>query len=292
MNNKMRLLGIVITYYPNIEETKRNIETYIQYVEKLIIWENTPLDDRSKFKISIPEYENKILYMGEQENLFIAYPLNCAIKFGQENEFTHLLTMDQDSKFLNNSLVDMINWINKNNNGNNIGIISPYHLMDKNFHENLSKKSIVDATTVMTSGNILYLASCLKVGGFIEKYLIDYVDHEYCLRLRKNGFSVKVMMNCILIHKLGNTEAKQILFHKISFTNHNYIRRYFITRNRLDIASKYLFSFPIFVLKDLRNFIKEWIKIILFEDDKIKKNKAILLGIKDFLLHKYGEYRY
>ena len=125
----------------------------------------------------------------------------------------------------------MINWINKNNNGNNIGIISPYHLMDKNFHENLSKKSIVDATTVMTSGNILYLASCLKVGGFIEKYLIDYVDHEYCLRLRKNGFSVKVMMNCILIHKLGNTEAKQILFHKISFTNHNYIRRYFITRN-------------------------------------------------------------
>ena len=96
MNNKMRLLGIVITYYPNVEETKRNIMTYIEYVDKLIIWENTPLDDRSEFKISMPEYENKILYMGEQENMFIEYPLNCAIKFGQENGFTLLLTMDQD----------------------------------------------------------------------------------------------------------------------------------------------------------------------------------------------------
>ena len=288
---EVKLLGIVITYYPNVEETKHNIMTYIKDVDKLIIWENTPLDDRSKFKISIPEYENKILYMGEKENMFIAYPLNCAIKFGQENGFTHLLTMDQDSKFLNNSLAKMIKWINDNNE-NNIGIISPYHLTDQNFHENINEDLIVDTPTVMTSGNILYLSACIKVGGFIEKYFIDYIDHEYCLRLRKNGYSIKIMMSSILIHKLGDIKTKKFLFHKISYTNHDYIRRYFITRNRLDVISKYLFFSPIVVLKDLKNFFKEWIKIILFEDDKLKKNRAIILGIKDFSLRKYGKYRY
>jgi rhamnosyltransferase len=200
--------------------------------------------------------------------------------------------MDQDSKFLNNSLVDMINWINKNNNGNNIGIISPYHLIDNNSIENINGDLIIDALTVMTSGNLLNLSACTKIGKFIEKYLIDYIDHEYCLRLKKNGFSIKIIENSILLHKLGNTEIKKFLSHEIIVTNHNYIRRYYITRNRLDVLSKYLFSFPKFIYKDLKNFIMDWIKIILFENDKMNKNRSILLGIKDFLLNKYGKYRY
>ena len=63
-----------------------------------------------------------------------------------------------------------------------------------------------------------------------------------------------------------------------------------MTRNRLDVIGKYAYKFPMFSLKELKAIIFEYIKIILFEKDKMQKNKAIFKGIKDYINSKFGQY--
>ena len=115
-------------------------------------------------------------------------------------------------------------------------------------YKNIEAEDIViDTVSVMTSGNLLNLVAFKKTGKFNEKYFIDYVDHEYCFRLQRKGFCIKIFKGSVLLHKLGNMEIKKFSGSTVCFTNHNYIRRYYMTRNRLDLAYNYLFSFPEFI---------------------------------------------
>ena len=102
----MKLAAVVVTFYPDINETILFIEKYIEYVDHLIIWENTPVKDYANYKIEIPDHDNKITYMGTGSNEGIGYALNRAIEWSVENNFTHLLTMDQDSCFDKNEFID------------------------------------------------------------------------------------------------------------------------------------------------------------------------------------------
>lgn len=40
----MKLIAIVITYFPEEKDLIQNISSYINDVDQLIIWENTPKD--------------------------------------------------------------------------------------------------------------------------------------------------------------------------------------------------------------------------------------------------------
>ena len=164
------------------------------------------------------------------------------------------------------------------------------YMMDNNYESYVKEDIVIDTVSVMTSGNLLNLVAFKKTGKFNEKYFIDYVDHEYCFRLQRKGFCIKIFKGSVLLHKLGNMEIKKFLGSTVCFTNHNYIRRYYMTRNRLDLAYNYFFSFPEFILQDFHRFFIEWKNILLFEENKIKKQKSIILGIIHFLIGKYGKY--
>ena len=56
--------------------------------------------------------------------------------------------------------------------------------------------------TVMTSGNLLNIAAHKKVGGFDEKYFIDCVDWEYCLKLNTMNYQVLTLNDIELNHSL------------------------------------------------------------------------------------------
>ncbi len=77
---RMKLCGVVITYYPMVKEAKENILRYLPFVDHLIIWENTPREDAEQFRITLPkESQSKITYLSSGKNEGIAYPLNQAM---------------------------------------------------------------------------------------------------------------------------------------------------------------------------------------------------------------------
>jgi rhamnosyltransferase len=98
----------------------------------------------------------------------------------------------------------------------------------------------------------------------------------------------------VLAHNLGKRSLHGPRFHMVSTTNHSAVRRFYITRNRLWVYRKYLFTFPGWVLNDIRSFAKETVKVLLFEEQKMPKVRAILLGAGAALVgswRTYGEKR-
>ena len=90
----IKLAGCVILYDPD-KDVIRNIESYIRYLDKLYVIDN----QNGEFITN--ELKNKydnVEIIKHSENMGIAYSLNEVLSLCQ-NEYTHLLTMDQDSRF-------------------------------------------------------------------------------------------------------------------------------------------------------------------------------------------------
>ena len=92
-----RILAIVVTYYPEKDLLERNVQAFINHVDKVLIWENTPSPDKLDYRFI--EHE-KVEYYGDGINS-ISRALNYAWEYANEYGFDYLLTMDQDSYFEN-----------------------------------------------------------------------------------------------------------------------------------------------------------------------------------------------
>lgn len=266
------IAAIVVWYNPTILEVK-NIDSYIDYIDHLYIFDNTPKKNNEYLLKNLNK--NKIKYISLNENKGIAFALNYAAKLSYLNNYKWILTMDQDSYFLEetfkNYLCDL-----KNIQLNKTGILSPnYHYENKELEEN---KGIQALDTVITSGNLVNLKIWKKIGRFDEKLFIDEVDHEYCYRLKKNGFKIYKIGDVTLKHILGKSCEKKIFGKKIKYTEHNAFRKYYIFRNSLYIMNLY----PEYKKKYIKKLFKETIKILFLEKDTVNKIKSILLSLKDY----------
>lgn len=193
--------------------------------------------------------------------------------------------MDQDSVFENGSMKELKEVAMEA--ATNIAIVSPVHLTPKaNLPVSADRTKKIKLT--MTSGNLLRISAWTKAGPFEEKLFIDSVDHEYYLRLRKQGFVIVRANNSVLLHPLGEIQYSKFLFIKLKTTNHPALRRYYITRNRLYVSFKYFFSDFWFFFRESRELIKSFFVVLLLDEEKGKKLKMMTRGVFDFLRGKYG----
>lgn len=282
----MKISGVVVLYNPD-KKVLDNIKTYINLLDNLYVVDNSPIpnDNSKKFR------DKKIKYISNNGNKGIAFALNVGADLALKNGSEWLLTMDQDSSFQNGSLEKMISFlkeINKNTimsesldlSYDKIGILSALQRTKLNKNDKLSGVSY--PLVVMTSGNLVNLKAYKKIKGFKDWFFIDAVDFDFCLNLKKNGYEVIQMNTAELNHNLGDTTEKKILGKTIYVTNHNPVRRYYITRNRHYLYDLYKDDYLDYCVLELSRTKHELIKIILFEKDKIEKLRYIYKGYRDY----------
>lgn len=269
----MKLAAVVITYYPDKSETLANCLRYIDYVDKLIIWENTPKEDRAASHICFPEaYKDKVIYMGEDRNCFIAYPLNQAVAWCKENGYTHILTMDQDSLFEVDSFCQY-KLLAEKHDQYKIVAVNPNNTIH-------SESEFVEINYVITSGTIYSVDLFEITGGFREDFKIDAVDCEFSYRAAQYGFKTIVFPRILLHQKFGE-QQKSIFGYYID--NYSAFRLYYIIRNHI------LMMQAIKIESSHRNqFFKVFVfyripKILLSEKQKFSKLKAMTYGLLDGL---------
>ena len=276
----MKLAAVVVWYNPTDKE-KENIDSYLKYVDRLYIVDNS--DIKSNIKNT-----NKIEYIFNNENLGIAKALNIGAKLAIDNKYKWLITMDQDTKFQNDDINKVKDYI-ESNNTKDIGIVSPWH--KTKLHVKKPTEKIDYPIDVMTSGNFLNLEIYQKIGGFKDEYFIDGVDIEYCLRLKKNNYKVLRLNDIEIIHNLGNIEYKYFLKKELLCLNHNYLRVYYRVRNYNYIKEEYKDIAPEFcnILVKMKALV--WC-IIFYEKDKFRKLRSVYYGKKDFKKKIYGKYNH
>ena len=62
MMDSKKILAIVVTYYPEKDLLVRNIRAFIEHVDKVLIWENTPSPDKLQYRYFTHE---KVEYYGD-----------------------------------------------------------------------------------------------------------------------------------------------------------------------------------------------------------------------------------
>ncbi|WPO79524.1 glycosyltransferase [Flavobacterium sp. KACC 22761] len=270
----MKLAAIVIVYNPNVKSFIFNLEKLRGNVDKIVLYQNSILDVETREYCDL--YGN-IVVIGDGRNVGIGSALNSGIKFLNEEDFTHVLTLDQDSYFKDDHLKKFINLI-YNFKENNIGVFAPNFSNRGELLVNNSKEPFEESDAI-TSGSIFPLGIFDLVGGFNENLFIDTVDQEFCYRIKRDfGLKTIIFPSIELIHELGY--PLKIMF-GLTTQNYSSFRTYYLVRNHILLWKNY----PKFYKKEYKlNLIKNYIlyrivKIILGEIDKSNKIKSIFKGV-------------
>ena len=92
----MKLAAITISYRSDVKELSRNIASYIEDVDIIVLWDNSePPLDLSEIRSQYPQ----IVIHQDGINYGLPKAYNWAIDYAEKHGCTHLMTMDQDSLF-------------------------------------------------------------------------------------------------------------------------------------------------------------------------------------------------
>lgn len=279
-----KIAAVVVLYNPRINII-HNIKSYISQVDKVFAVDNSDIRDESLLE----EFSelNRVEYIFNNSNIGIAAALNIGARKAINEGYEYLLTMDQDSR-ADPQMVDNLVLVMKS--FTQIGLVSPEYL-HPDVQRTIDVKYTKEILYTMSSGNLLNLDAFQKIDGFLEELFIDHVDHEYCLRLNKNGFKVFKTSNAIVYHRVGNAKEKKFFLFTFCPSNHSPLRLYYRTRNRLYVNHIYRKTFPEYVKEDIRHFIREIIEIVIYEKDLWNKLKMVLIGYNHFRKNKLGKYK-
>ncbi len=146
----------------------------------------------------------------------------------------------------------------------------------------------VEMREVITSGSLLDLDAMRVAGPFREDFFVDYVDVEYCLRLRRLGYVIVAACSVTMRHEVGSPQPRRFLFWTVTPSRHSAARRYYITRNRLQVWRRYGTAEPGYLVTDAIRFLKELVKLLLYEERRRAKLASVWRGARDAVRGRTG----
>ncbi|SFD55559.1 glycosyltransferase [Spirosoma endophyticum] len=267
--DKYSIAGSVILYNSNMQVIK-NIHSYIDQINHLFV-----IDNSEKVNYELVEkikMISNITYIYNGSNLGVAYALNQAANMAIRFGYQFLLTMDDDTYFPSDGIQKMLAYVNQHG-------IEKLGIIASQCNPQLFDNTVRIVPYTITSGNLLNLSAYKECGHFMNELFIDSVDHEYCFRLKKYGYTITEINSIQLDHKLGKQKQVKILGYRlpIYWGSHNPLRIYYKTRNGIfsikkyelvSLETKYIF---------FKEILKDFFKIIFLEN---KKKVRLLLFIK------------
>lgn len=261
--------AVVIWYHPTLDNVK-NIISYMDYVDKIYILDNSEISNADKlaqgpfgdefikqdqvpdaYKDKTRYYGDKIVYYSNGINEGIGQKLNTALEI-IGNRYTYALLLDQDSQFSDLVIYKFYTRVTENRE-DNVVIYAPSYIEAEAARK--EQYGLVDRC--ITSGSLLNVAYARKLQGFNAGLFIDEVDFEFCLRARKQGYKLVQFYDGVLMgHSLGNAVSFGTL---AQFREHSPLRTYYIVRNRLYMAQ----WFPDYKWKYYGSIVKKLVKIVL-----------------------------
>jgi rhamnosyltransferase len=280
----MNIVGVVILYHPDIEQLSDNIQTYLNGLKQLYVYDNseskTPGLEEALLKL-----DPSIQYHYFNANEGIAKRLNQAIAQATSNQYDYLLTMDQDSSF-NDGDFDKYELSIQSSGDSNVAQFGVNCQPDFT----LPKDEPEEALTLITSGSVLNLSLTKHIGPFNEDLFIDFVDAEFSYRVIQNGYTNLMFSNIVLNHALGTLVEGRGLgnFKKSMRIIHAPTRVFYIVRNGLYLLFKAQ-GLTSSMKKDVIRCIKIIKNDLIYNPELLAVYKNLFSGISAFLMNRMGK---
>jgi rhamnosyltransferase len=280
------ICAVVVTYFPDSSSFADNMRALAPQVDRIVIVDNGSTGCSLRgVESAAQEIDGMVVPMGG--NAGIAAALNVGLDYAARNGYGWLATFDQDSRPTPSMIGEMARTLSGYARAERVAVLAPRHV-DRDSGLLLRQRGSADTAenwrtllTTMTSGNLVAVKAALPAGGWDERLFIDYVDHEFCLRLRQLGWEILEAANANLQHSLGRIEVHRFLGRRLAVTNHSSARRYYISRNRMILWRRYWRREACWCRQDFRSFLHESAGIVLFEREARRKIWMTLRGIVD-----------
>jgi len=281
------ICAVIVTYEPD-SFFKSRVRVLCEQVSQVVVIDNSIKKNNADF-FSDKNLNEYVSIIRNGKNLGLGFALNQGVNFAKSLGFTYVILFDQDSEVYENT-ISMMCKISMSIEDQSVGMLGAAY---KSMPDSKSSViSYVKKKSIITSGSLVPISLFENVGEFRSDYFIDCIDSEFCLRLRKNGYSIYQTSTNLLKHAVGHPINHKIFGLRFLSTRHSADRRYYIARNHLVMLREYrtmLSKIPLFwFIKTIRRSMYYAFIVICFEREKMLKLKAITTGIKDGLFNKMG----
>lgn len=278
-------LGLCITLYNPIDKYIENILSISDIFDKVYVYDNTDYTD-SKNLYSYFCVKKNILYFSNNSNDGLCVAFNVACRQSAKDSIEWLLFLDQDSTFDKDSILALKKHAEEVDQ-NKVGMIGPRIVYQWESKDNLKpKKTIEHPKWIITSGSMLSINAYKTVGDFDENYFINYIEPDYCFRLRLLHFDI-VVFNDVLLFQIigyGKESGKKV-------GTHSPLRLYYTHRNKRYFAEKFKKELGLFGrLASIFKRIGSYIRGVIFKDDKKLRLSFIKKANLDFKKGRFGRY--
>ena len=273
---KKKCCAGIVTCNPELKRLTHVVDAVSRQVDIVIIVDNCS-ENKGDITKLLQGNKEKNIFVENDENRGIARALNQIFEVAVKKGYDWVLTLDHDT------VCDpgMVETLFKGVIGENVGIVCPSVLYED---EDLKMKGygklgMEEVYACMTSGSLTRVSAWEKVGGFNDNYFIDFVDNEFCMKLKIDGFKVIRNHSCEMKHSLGEPRQVKSLFGSKSVSIHKPWRYYYMVRNNLTFIRQY---------RPYLRIIKEYAKLLLiiwdgvrYSYDRKQTLHYIGLGIRD-----------
>lgn len=255
------VLGVVVTYYPDLQRLQRLILELVCQVDSVLIVDNTPGEaDGIKHLISdLQAVHAKVESERFGFNRGIAAAQNVGIRKAMVEGFGYVLLSDQDSLPLPGMVAQLhAVAVEIESREGRVGCICPayidgvtnaanYFQVQKGgrfWYSALPGDDAVpwiELLTCIASGSLIPVSTLDEVGMMREDYFIDFVDTEWCHRARHHGYRLYGTALAQMQHRLGDGHFRVWFWRWKSFNRYSPLRLRYRFRNAvLLLASSYV----------------------------------------------------
>ncbi len=290
--------AVVVSYHPGpeVEETLRLV---VGQCGLALVVDNGSSDADLARLASV----SGVQLMPQGRNLGIATALNLGVARAAELGFSHALLFDQDSRPERGFAAALAATARSHPRAAVVvpriveqgAAPRPYRWARR--HPRLrfvfervacGEADLPEVTMAITSGSLVEIDAWRALGGVDEALFIDYVDTDHCLRVARSGRTIAVSAGAVLLHRLGDRRDRRVAGVSLRPTNHAPVRHYFMARNRVHLWRRHAFARPDWAAFDLSYLVYNTFRVLLSEESRWRKLKAMALGTWDGLRGRIG----
>ena len=305
-----KILGIVVTYNPQLDSLKELIEATKEQVSQLMVVDNASANQSSITELS---HQHQIHLIELKDNLGLGAAHNVGIDYAEANGFDYMLILDQDSvpkptmvqslltAHKTKSLDQDISAVGVTYENADNGSLSSFTSFGwlKFQHKNCSNKDshgCIEVDFLISSGSLISLKSVGVIGKMDETLFVDHIDTEWFLRARDKGYKAYGVCDAVMLHGLGESTHKVNLSigkmgRQRNVPQHKPFRYYYIFRNSI-LLYKRRYSSWLWRWNDLQRLFMIMIMFGLIKAPRRENLSMMIRGLFDGLIGKTGKLDY
>jgi rhamnosyltransferase len=272
----INITAVVTAYHPD-DRLSAVLGTALETCAEVLVVDNTPAGSAS-LTDGLAGPGVRVLRSGSNGGL--AGALNAAVG-ALSAKAEAVLVLDQDSELptglvtaLAASLADA-----------SIGVVAPTPVdaVDGSTYDRFapSAGALVDRDTVITSGMLVRREVLDAAGPFRDEFFVDWVDNDFCLRIRRQGVRIVQDTKTLLPHSIGDRREHRVGPVTIKVLRYSPWRHYWITRNGLVLIRETVGRNPRWALQAVLYLGRQALTTAVFEPSRAANVKAILRGVLD-----------